>query len=48
MRRKKKIKLKEIAEYIGCSIAHLSKYENGISNMDSIKIKKYQEFIENY
>lgn len=48
MRRDKKIKLKQIANYIGCSIAHLSKFENNLVNMSDDKIRKYQDFIKNY
>lgn len=48
MRRTKKIKLKQIADYIGCSIAHLSKFENNLVNMSDDKVRKYQEYIENY
>lgn len=48
MRREKKIKLKQIADYIGCSIANLSKYENNLINMSNDKVQKYQEYIKNY
>ena len=48
MRRQKKIRLKEIAEYIGCSVSLLSIYENNQIDMDSDKERKYIEFIQNY
>lgn len=44
----KDIRLREIAEYIGCSIALISYYEHGKVNMDDIKIFKYKKFIDNY
>lgn len=48
MRRQKKIKLSQIAEYIGCSVALLSKYENNKVAMDLVKVKKYNQFILDY
>jgi transcriptional regulator with XRE-family HTH domain len=48
MRKQKKIRLKEIANYIGCSIALLSMYENNQLNIDPEKERKYVEFITNY
>lgn len=48
LRRKKGIKLREIAEYIDCSIAMLSLWENDKSNLDVNKQIKYKEFIEKY
>ena len=47
-RRKKKIILKQLAEYIGCSQSLISRYETGDCEMDKSKIMKYQEFIDNY
>ncbi|MGI2326423.1 XRE family transcriptional regulator [Planococcus sp. YIM B11945] len=46
LRRKKGIKLREIANYIDCSIAMLSLYENDKANLDVNKQMKYREFIE--
>lgn len=48
MRKQKKIRLKEIAEYIGCSISLLSMYENNQLDIDPEKERKYVEFITNY
>ncbi|ERM91927.1 XRE family transcriptional regulator [Caldanaerobacter subterraneus subsp. yonseiensis KB-1] len=48
MRKQKKIKLREIAEYIGCSISLLSMFENNQIDMPTEKIQKYIEFIQNY
>lgn len=48
MRKQKKIRLKEIANYIGCSIALLSMYENNQLDMDPEKERKYVEFVTNY
>lgn len=47
-RRKKKIVLKQIAEYIGCSLSLISRYETGSCEMDKDKIKKYREYIDEY
>jgi len=47
MRRKKKITLKELAEYIGCSISLLSLFENEKVDMDAIKRQKYRQYIIN-
>ena len=47
-RRKKKIILKQLAEYIGCSQSLISQYETGHCEMDIKKVKKYREFIDNY
>lgn len=48
MRRKKKIKLSQIAESLNCSIALLSKYENSLIAIDKTKEAKYKQFILNY
>lgn len=47
-RRKKKIILKQLAEYIGCSQSLISQYETGHCEMDIKKVRKYREFIDNY
>ena len=47
MRRKKKIKLKDLAMALGCSIALISLYENDKANMDQAKVQKYKEYIIN-
>ena len=48
MRRKKKIKLREIADYLNCSIAYVSYYENDNRSFDREKTELYTEFIINY
>ncbi|MTD30121.1 XRE family transcriptional regulator [Planomicrobium sp. YIM 101495] len=48
LRRKKQIKLREIAEFIDCSIAMLSLFENDKANLDINKQILYKQFIENY
>lgn len=48
MRKRKKIKLKEVAQYVGCSISLLSRYENMSVCMDKEKILKYEQFINQY
>lgn len=47
-RRKKKIRLRQLAEYIGCSQSLISQYETGSCEMDKAKVQKYQDFIDNY
>jgi transcriptional regulator with XRE-family HTH domain len=47
LRRNKKIRLKQIANYIKCSISLLSRYEREDINMDERKIIGYKEFILN-
>ncbi|MEK4700273.1 helix-turn-helix transcriptional regulator [Solibacillus sp. FSL R7-0668] len=48
MRRTKKIKLRELAEYMKCSQSLISKWEHGLCNMDVKKVEKYKNFIINY
>lgn len=48
LRRKKQIKLREIAEGLNCSIAMLSLWENNKANLDINKQIAYKEFIEKY
>lgn len=45
-RRKKKIRLRQLAEYIGCSKSLISQYENDECEMDFTKVKKYRDFID--
>lgn len=47
IRRRNKIRLKDIADYVGCSIALLSKYENGLI-ISHDKVIKYKQFIEEH
>ncbi len=47
-RRKKRIRLRHIADYIGCSQSLISQYETGNCEMDRAKIVKYKEFIDNF
>lgn len=48
MRRNKKIKLQQVADYIGCSVPTLSNYENDRYDLKRIWKDKYREFIMNY
>lgn len=48
LRRQKKIRLRQLAQYCTCSISQLSRYENNLIQLDSQKVKRYQEFITNY
>ncbi|WP_346234439.1 XRE family transcriptional regulator [Lysinibacillus telephonicus] len=45
-RRKKKIRLREIANFIDCSISLLSKYENDLWEMSENKVAKYRKYID--
>ncbi|HFK1800482.1 TPA: helix-turn-helix domain-containing protein [Bacillus cereus] len=47
-RRKKRIRLRQLADYIGCSQSLISQYETGNCEMDRAKIDKYKEFIDNF
>lgn len=47
LRRSKKIRLKQIANYLKCSISLLSRYEREDINMDERKIIGYKQFILN-
>lgn len=47
-RRKKKIRLRQIAEFIGCSQSLISQYETDNCEMDRAKVEKYKAFIDNY
>lgn len=44
-RRKKNIRLKELASYISCSQALISLYETGKCDMSKEKLDKYKEYI---
>lgn len=48
MRRQKRIKLKQLAAHLNCSIALISLYENDKSQMSYEKVQKYKSFIINY
>lgn len=48
LRREKKIKLRDIAKHLDCSVSLLSRYENGKRGMSEEKIRKYKKFIINY
>lgn len=47
-RRKQKIRLISIAEYINCSPSLLSKYENDLVDMSEDKVSKYKEYIDSH
>ena len=48
LRRKKKIKLRELAEHLECSISYISYYESNKRTFDGNKEAEYEEFIINY
>lgn len=45
MRRRKNIKLRELAEYIACSISLLSKYEKYQCDISEPKENQYKKYI---
>jgi transcriptional regulator with XRE-family HTH domain len=47
LRKQKKITLKEVADFVGCSIAHISRWENDLNVMSDEKQQKYYQYIEN-
>lgn len=47
-RLEKRIRLRELAEFLGCHIGTISHYENGRYGMSEDKINKYKEFIDAY
>lgn len=47
MRMRKKIILKEVAKYVGCSVSLINKWENGHLEMPTENVKRYREYIEN-
>jgi DNA-binding transcriptional regulator YiaG len=48
MRRKYNIKLAIIANYVGCSISTLSRWERGLIETSDFIIKRYLQFMEEY
>lgn len=48
LRKKKGIKLKDIAEYMNVSISLLSLYENEWINLSYDKVKKYRKYIDRH
>jgi transcriptional regulator with XRE-family HTH domain len=47
-RRRKKIRLRQLAEFIGCSQSLISRYETENCEMEKEKIRKYKEFIDSF
>lgn len=47
-RKRNKVKLEEVANYIGCSLSLISKWELGHCNMSKKKLDKYNQFIIEY
>ncbi|QNG61986.1 helix-turn-helix transcriptional regulator [Bacillus sp. PAMC26568] len=45
-RRTKKIRMKELAKYIGCSQSLISRYETNICGMSKEHIQRYREYID--
>ena len=46
-RKMKKIRLREIAEVLGCSVPLISMWENGKTDINDYYVKNYKQFIEN-
>lgn len=47
-RRRNKVRLMDVAGYIGCSISLLSKWERELINISDEKASLYNEFIETF
>lgn len=47
-RRRNKVTLKQVADYIGCSDALICKWERGKCEISDYKLKRYNQFIEIY
>jgi hypothetical protein len=47
-RKQKRIRLIQIAKYIGCSISLLSRWECNTCEISKYKLDKYKQFIEIY
>ena len=45
IRKQHKIRLRELAEHLGCTMAHISRWENDKGNMNPEKIQKYYKYI---
>lgn len=49
LRISKKIKVKDVAEYVGCSSSTISRYENEDDyQIKAEKVEKYKYFIDNF
>lgn len=47
-RKQKRIRLIQIANYIGCSLSLLSRWECNTCEVSKYKLDKYKHFIETY
>lgn len=45
-RREKRITQKELADYLKCSQALISKFESGMGSMSQDKINQYRQYID--
>ncbi|AJS60002.1 helix-turn-helix domain-containing protein [Paenibacillus sp. IHBB 10380] len=48
LRFKKKIRFKELAKYMGCSVSQVSNFENAHSGLSYDKLVKYMQFIDEH
>lgn len=47
-RMRKKIKLRELANCLNCSISFINKHENGHLTLDDARIEKYKRYIQEF
>jgi transcriptional regulator with XRE-family HTH domain len=47
LRFQKKIRFKELAGFMGCSVSQVSNFENGYSGLSYDKLVKYMHYIDN-
>lgn len=47
-RKRKRIRLEDIATYCNCSISTISRWENGIKALPNVILAKYKEYINKF
>lgn len=45
-RKRRRMTLQDIAAHLGCSVATISRYENGLGQLHDWQAKKYREIID--
>jgi predicted transcriptional regulator len=45
-RKRKKMPLRELAAHLRCSVATVSRYENGLGQLHDWQVEKYKEIID--
>lgn len=48
LRMRKGITLKDVANFVGCSISYINKWENKHLHMNKDWEKKYKDYVKNY